>query len=171
MLSPTILSMRNKKAFLFATVFCLSLLSFGQHKFEIKGLSEYGDSILHDTSYAYTFIYAWATWCKPCISGIDTINALKETHQKVRFINIVYDSIYDYRRFKNRTGKAFNFETIINGETLIESIAKIKYKNIEKGLAFPILLIVDNRKNIVFMEKRISSKTYKRINDVLSKFY
>lgn len=147
------------------------MFCFGQQKVELSGLSERGDSILHDSSYYYTLIYAWATWCKPCIKGIDSINALKESFQNVRFINIVYDSIHDYQRFKNRTGKAFNFETIINGEALIDSIALIKYKKIEKGLAFPIFLIIDNRKNVVYMEKRISSKTYKKISDVLSKVH
>ena len=159
-----------KKTIILIIIMALSIVvCYGQQKLKLKGYSKDGQIISINNSSKSTFIYCWATWCQPCIKHMDTINALSKQFPNVRFINIVYDSIYDYNRFVSRSGKSFNFETIINGENIIDSIAMIKYKYIEKGLAFPIVLIIDENKEIIFIQKRLSTKTLKRINDVLSK--
>lgn len=126
------------------------------------------DLISVDTSKSYTFIYGWATWCKPCITHLDTLNTLVKKYPYVKFIQIVYDSSEAYERFVYRNEKQLNFDCIVNGQQLLNQLAAIKFTRVEKGMALPMIFILNKEHKPIWVQKRFSTKTLKEINNVLS---
>lgn len=151
-----------------AVWYCFVCITKAQTFTNIIGHSVLGDTISVDTTSSYTFIYGWATWCKPCITHMDTLNTLAKKYPHVRFIQIVYDSAPDYMRFVYRTGKYFNFDCIVNGQYLMQQLASVRFPRVEKGMALPMIFILNKELKPIWVQKRFSVKTLKEINDVLS---
>ncbi|NII26345.1 TlpA family protein disulfide reductase [Pseudoflavitalea sp. X16] len=87
------------------------------------------------------FITFWATWCKPCMAEMPSIEKAQNILRKeeVIFLLASSENVEEIKEFKNDHSYKFNYARIENSEAL----------NIQ---ALPTTMIFDREGNLVFSE-------------------
>jgi thiol-disulfide isomerase/thioredoxin len=87
------------------------------------------------------FINFWATWCKPCIEEMPSIEKTQTilNDKEVIFLLASSESIEEIKAFRNNHGYQFNYVHLENEETL----------NLQ---ALPSTFIIDPKGKLVFSE-------------------
>ena len=66
------------------------------------------------------FLNFWATWCKPCIEEMESIDKASNLLQKEKIVFILAsnESVEDIREFQNAHKYKFNYMQVMNSESL-----------------------------------------------------
>lgn len=116
--------------------------SFNNHLYQVQELKEIANS-------NYTLVHLWATWCKPCINEMQSLDTLYAKYQsKLKMVSISLDNDED---------KWVKYLTT-NGITGVHTIFHENYIHKDYLLDFrytfiPQYILIDKNLNIVWRDK------------------
>ncbi len=109
------------------------------------------------------FVNFWATWCKPCVEEMPSIQKLQTLikDENIIFLFASDEELSDIQGFKNDNNYAFNYTRIINQESLgIQALPTTSIYNPDGKLVFsePGYRNWDDSANIRMILKIINQK-------------
>lgn len=124
-----------------------------------------------------TVVNIWATWCKPCLEEIPSLNKLKQEFKgsEINFISFSVDNINDFEKLKKfNATKKFEWEDItVENLDYKKEIENLFYNN-SSGSGFISVNSLDVPKTLIIKNKSVIKEyngliDYNEISEFLNK--
>lgn len=154
-----------KNIFLFLIVINITIFSSAQlPEIEVKDIDQNWVSLDEFNGEKLTVLDFWATWCKPCVTGIPKLNSLyKEfSEQGVEFIGINIDGPRNQSKIKPFVQSlGIQYPIILDPDQELVDDYNVT--------AFPTLIVINNKGKQVFVHEGFLPGDEKRIKEEISK--
>lgn len=146
-------------------VLCSSLVSYSQlPDIEVKDMNQNWVSLNDLGGEKLTVIDFWATWCKPCLTGIPKLNSIYKEFSKegVEFIGVNIDGPRNQSKVKPLAKTLdINYQIILDpNQDLVNDF---------NVTAFPTLIVLNKKGKELFIHEGFNPGDEKIIKDEISK--
>jgi len=154
-----------KRLYMFLAGMCLAIITMAQlPEIEVKDINQNWISLDELNGEKFTVIDFWATWCKPCVTGIPKLNTLyaKFSDQGVEFVGINIDGPRNQSKVKPfAKSLGIKYPIILDPDQEL-----VDYFNIT---AFPTLIVLNKKGKEVFIHEGFNPGDEQIISEELDK--
>lgn len=154
-----------KRFYLFLFILNTTIVSFAQlPEIEVKDMDQNWISLSELSGEKLTVIDFWATWCKPCVTGIPKLNSIYKdlSEQGVSFVGVNIDGPRNQSKVKP-------FANSLNIKYPIVLDPNQELVNDFNVTAFPTLIVLNEKGKEVFVHEGFNPGDEKIIKDEITK--